>query len=74
VQSNKEVVLIHYKTKDQLANILTKALPKCRFEEQREKIGVCIKRSKEERWRIASSDVGWKSTDFYTNQKSTKLH
>jgi len=74
VQSSKEVVLVHCKTKDQLTDILTKALPKCRFEELREKIGVCIKRSKEECWRIASSDAGWKRTDFYTDQKSTKLH
>jgi len=48
VQNNKEVVLVHCKTEDQLADILTKALSKRRFEELREKIGVCIKRSKEE--------------------------
>ena len=57
VQSNKEVVLVHCKTEDQLADILTKALPKSRFEELREKIEVGIKRSKEECWRIASSDA-----------------
>jgi len=65
VQSSKEIVLVHCKTKYQLADILTKALPKCRFEELREKIGVCIKRSKEECWTIASSDVGWKSTNLH---------
>jgi len=47
VQSNKEAILVHCKTEDQLADILTKALPKHKFKELRDKIGVCIKRSKE---------------------------
>jgi len=44
-QSYRKKIL---KIKDQLANILIKALPKDRFEDLREKIGVCIKRGKEE--------------------------
>jgi len=50
MQNNKEVVLVHCKTEDQLADILTKALSKHRFEELRER-GVCIRRSKKECWK-----------------------
>ena len=48
VQKNEELQLIYYKTEDQLADILTKPLPKARFETLRNKIGVCSKRCKEE--------------------------
>jgi len=47
VQCSKEIVLVHCKTEDQLTDILTKALPKDKFEDLREKIGICIKRDKE---------------------------
>jgi len=43
VQCCKEIILVHCKTEDQLVDILTKAFPKVRFEDLREKIGVCIK-------------------------------
>jgi len=48
VQFSKEVVLVHCKTEDQLTNILTKALPKGKFEDLRQKIGVCSCKIKEE--------------------------
>jgi len=48
VQKNKEIQLIYCRTKDQLADILTKPLSKTRFEILRNKIGVCSKRCKEE--------------------------
>jgi hypothetical protein len=48
VQKNEELQLIYCKTEDQLADILTKPLPKARFETLRNKIGVCSKRCKEE--------------------------
>jgi len=53
VQRRKEVVLVHCKTEDQLADILTKALPKGRFEDLRQKIGVCRSKIKEECWKFA---------------------
>ena len=43
VQKKKEVILVHCKTKDKLVDILTKALPKIRFEELRKKMGVVAK-------------------------------
>lgn len=48
VQKNKKIQLIYCRTKDQLADILTKPLSKTRFEILRNKIGVCSKRCKEE--------------------------
>jgi hypothetical protein len=48
VQKNEELQLIYCKTEDQLADILTKPLPKARFETLRNKIEVCNKRCKEE--------------------------
>ena len=48
VQCSKKTTLVHCKTKDQLVDILTKAPPKDIFEVLRNKIGVCIKRDKEE--------------------------
>jgi len=63
VQNNKEVVLVHCKSEDQLVDILTKALSKRRFEELRERIGVCIRRSKE-CWKNASSDASWEIPIF----------
>nr|GMD27084.1 Copia protein [Ipomoea batatas] len=48
VQKTNEVNLVHCSTGVQLADILTKGLPRSRFEVLREKIGVCSKNSKEE--------------------------
>ena len=36
-----EIKLIYCKTEEQIADVLTKALPKARFEELRIKLGVC---------------------------------
>ncbi|OMO69325.1 Integrase, catalytic core [Corchorus capsularis] len=47
-QQNNEVSLVHCSSDEQLADILTKALPKGRFEKLREAIGVCCKLAKEE--------------------------
>ena len=40
-QREGEVKLIYRRTEDQSANVLTKALPKARFEALRNKLGVC---------------------------------
>nr|GLL16848.1 Retrovirus-related Pol polyprotein from transposon TNT 1-94 [Ipomoea trifida] len=48
VQKTNEVNLVRCSTGVQLADILTKGLPRSRFEVLREKIGVCSKNSKEE--------------------------
>ena len=48
VQCSKEVILIHCKTENQLADILNKDLPKDIFEDLRQKIGVCSSKIKEE--------------------------
>ncbi|OMO54668.1 Zinc finger, CCHC-type [Corchorus capsularis] len=40
-QENGEVELIHCRTEEQIADILTKPLPNNRFEDLREKLGVC---------------------------------
>jgi hypothetical protein len=48
VQKNNKLQLIYCKTKDQLADMLTKSLSKTRFETLRDKIGVCNERCKEE--------------------------
>ena len=47
VQKNGEVKLIYYKSKNQLADLLTKPLPVNRFEFLRQRIGVCSSSSKE---------------------------
>jgi hypothetical protein len=41
VQKNGDVMLIYYKSKDQLDNLFTKPLPVSRFEFLRQKIGIC---------------------------------
>lgn len=48
VQREGEVKLIYCKTENQVADILTKALPKSRFEFLRQKLGVCSSKVKEE--------------------------
>nr|GLL27425.1 hypothetical protein VITISV_013542 [Ipomoea trifida] len=48
VQKTNEVNLVHCSTGVQLADIMTKGLPRSRFEVLRGKIGVCSKNSKEE--------------------------
>lgn len=47
-ESDGEVKLVHYNSEDQAADILTKALPKSRFETLRAKLGVSSKIAKEE--------------------------
>nr|KYP44287.1 Copia protein [Cajanus cajan] len=47
-QREGEVKLIYYRTEDQGTDVLTKALPKARFEALRNKLGVCNYRGKEE--------------------------
>jgi hypothetical protein len=41
VQKNGDVMLIYYKSKDQLDNLFTEPLPISRFEFLRQKIGIC---------------------------------
>ncbi|TYK23207.1 retrovirus-related Pol polyprotein from transposon TNT 1-94 [Cucumis melo var. makuwa] len=41
VEKSGEVILVYCKTEDQVANILTKPLPTCKFEFLRSKLGVC---------------------------------
>ncbi|KAA0041382.1 Retrovirus-related Pol polyprotein from transposon TNT 1-94 [Cucumis melo var. makuwa] len=41
VQKSGEVILVYCKTEDQVADILTKPLPTCKFEFLRSKLGVC---------------------------------
>ncbi|KAL0547185.1 hypothetical protein IC582_017113 [Cucumis melo] len=41
VQKSGEVILVYCKTEDQVADILTKLLPTCKFEFLRSKLGVC---------------------------------
>ena len=48
VQKEGEVKLLYCKTENQSANILTKALPKAKFEYLRQKLGVCNSKVKEE--------------------------
>ena len=48
VQQSNEVLLVHCSFKNQLADIFTKSLPKERFEDLRQRIGVCQKIAKEE--------------------------
>ena len=48
VFKEKEVDLVYYFTKDQLANLLTKALLRARFEVLRALLGVSSKSIKEE--------------------------
>ena len=48
VQKNKEILLVHCRSEAQLADILTKALSKAKFEELRRSLGICSKRGKEE--------------------------
>jgi hypothetical protein len=48
VQKNNKLQLIYCKTKDQLADMLTKSLSKTSFETLRDKIDVCNERCKEE--------------------------
>jgi len=48
VQREGEVKLLYYKTEHQSADILTKALPKAKFEYLKQKLGVCTSKVKEE--------------------------
>ncbi|KAH0667872.1 hypothetical protein KY285_029078 [Solanum tuberosum] len=48
VQQSNEVLLVHCSSENQLADIFTKSLPKERFEDLRQRIGVCHKNAKEE--------------------------
>ena len=48
VQREGEVKLLYCKTENQSADILTKALPKAKFEYLRQKLGVCSSKVKEE--------------------------
>jgi hypothetical protein len=43
-----QVMLIHYSSGEQLADIFTKSLPKERFETLRQMIGICRQNVKEE--------------------------
>ena len=47
-EANKEIQLKHYKTKEQLVHIFTKALPRAKFELLHEMIGVTEMCTKEE--------------------------
>ena len=47
VQQSNEVLLVHCSFKNQLADIFTKSLPKERFDDLRQRIGVCHKNAKE---------------------------
>ena len=48
VQQSNEVLLVHCSSENQLADIFTKSLPKERFEDLWQRIGVCHKNAKEE--------------------------
>ena len=48
VQQSNEVLLVHCSSENQLADIFTKSLPKERFEDLRQRIGVCHKNAEEE--------------------------
>ena len=48
VQREEEIQLIYCKIENQNADILTKALPKARYEFLRQRLGVCNSRAKEE--------------------------
>ena len=47
-ETENEIRLVHCNSEDQIANILTKALPKARFETLRTRLGVSNKSAKEE--------------------------
>ena len=48
VQKEGEIQLVYYKTESQNADILTKPLPKARYEFLRQRLGVCSSKDKEE--------------------------
>ena len=48
VQQSNEVLLVHCSSENQLADIFTNSLPKERFEDLKQRIGVCHKNAKEE--------------------------
>ena len=48
---------------NQLVDILIKAPLRDRFEDLKDKIGICIKRGKEECWKNASYDTIWKNSE-----------
>ena len=48
VQKEGEIQLVYCKTESQNADILTKPLPKARYEFLRQRFGVCSSRDKEE--------------------------
>ncbi|KAH1097320.1 hypothetical protein J1N35_014241 [Gossypium stocksii] len=54
VEQRKEVTLVHYNTKTQLADILTKPLGKMRFEKLRNKIGVHNMKANEEFYKMTN--------------------
>ena len=47
-QKEEEITLLHCGTDDQIADGLTKALAKSKFEELRNKLGICSNSDKEE--------------------------
>ena len=51
------------KINNQLVDILIKPPPRGRFEELKDKIGIYIKRGKEECWKNASYDVIWENSE-----------
>ena len=59
VQKEGEVSLQYCKTEDQLVDIFMKALPKGRFENLREKLGVNSYWCKEECWEYSSISIIW---------------
>jgi len=58
-QSPRKKIL---KINNQLVDILIKVPPRGRFEELKDKIGIYIKRGKEECWKNASYDIIWKNS------------
>ena len=48
VQQSNEVLIVHCSSENQLVDIFTKSLPKERFDDLRQRIGVCHKNAKEE--------------------------
>ena len=51
IQHDGEVTLVHFKKKVQNVDILTKDLPRARFEFLRKRLGVCSSQVKEEKFK-----------------------